>query len=124
MRKRFVAATVAVSSLTLALTGFLLTRDSEEEAFLKSAERVEFCAEAAPLDLAKAEELDAHKRQHVIEDLGKRAPEGIGEDFDRLSAWYDHAEQEHKDAARKSSYRVGEFIERACPDINIGGIRS
>ncbi|MFF0474318.1 hypothetical protein [Streptomyces sp. NPDC004284] len=124
MRRRFVAATVAVTSVTLALTGFLLTRDSEEEAFKKSAAGAAFCREAAPLDLRKTEELTPHKRQHVIEDLGKQAPEGVAPDFERLSAWYDHAEPEREEAARKSSYAVGEFIERVCPEINIGGIRS
>ncbi|GGU86631.1 hypothetical protein GCM10010275_22940 [Streptomyces litmocidini] len=124
MRKGIVTAIVTVTSATLALTGFLLTRDSEEEAFRKSAEGTAFCREAAPLDLRKTEELTPHKRQHVIEDLGERAPEGVAPDFERLSAWYEHAEPEHEEAARKSSYAVGEFIERVCPDINIGGIRS
>ncbi|MFF8602550.1 hypothetical protein ACF065_21470 [Streptomyces sp. NPDC015232] len=123
MRKKIVAA-VAAAAVGLTVTGFLSTRDSEEEAFRKSAQSAEFCREAAPLDLQKSEELDAHTRQHVIEDLGRKAPDGISEDFDRLTAWYEQPGHGDEEAARQSSYRVGEFIERVCPAINIGGIRS
>ncbi|MCX4583187.1 hypothetical protein [Streptomyces sp. NBC_01481] len=113
-----------VLAVALAVTGFLVTRESDEETFRKSAQRAEFCREAAPLDLQKSEELTSDKRHHIIEDLGKQAPDDIAEDFGRLAAWYEHQEPEDEEAARKSSYRVGEFIERVCDDVNIGGIRS
>ncbi|WP_432059588.1 hypothetical protein [Streptomyces sp. S1] len=124
MRRRIVAAGAAVAALALTATGFLVTRDSEEEAFKKSAHSARFCDEAAPLDLRKTEELDSHTRQHVIEDLGRMAPEDVSEDFDRLLSWYAKPGHGDEEAARKSSYRVGEFIERVCPAINIGGIRT
>ncbi|MFD6350008.1 hypothetical protein ACFWF9_35605 [Streptomyces roseolus] len=124
VRKATLALGAAVAALTLTVTGFLVTRDSEEEAFRNSAASAAFCREAAPLDLAKSEELDGHKRQHVIEDLGRMAPEDISEDFDRLLAWYAEPGHGNEEAARESSYRVGEFIERVCPGVNIGGIRT
>ncbi|MEV6420436.1 hypothetical protein [Streptomyces sp. NPDC051662] len=124
MRRPVVAVSAALAALALATTGFLVTRDSEEEVFKKSAHRAEFCGTAGALDLQRDGEMTPHKRRHVIEDLNKKAPEGISGDFSRLLAWYDHPEPESEKSARRSSYRVGEFIERVCDGINIGGIRS
>ncbi|MGI5482765.1 hypothetical protein [Streptomyces lavendofoliae] len=123
MRGSAIAIAAGVSAVALAVTGFLVTRDSEEEAFRDSARHAEFCETAAPLDLQRSEELTPHKRQHIIEDLGRSAPDGVAPAFDRLTSWYDHPEPEDEKAARASSHEVGRFIERVC-DINIGGIRS
>ncbi|MFE4691165.1 hypothetical protein ACFRH6_14040 [Streptomyces sp. NPDC056749] len=122
-RGRVAAAVAAVVVAAGAVTGFLVTRESEEEQFRSSAGRAEFCETAAPLDLGRTGELTPHTRHHIIEDLERTAPEGVAADFGRLLSWYDHPEPEAEDAARASSYGVGEFIERVC-DINIGGIRS
>ncbi|MFJ6459963.1 hypothetical protein ACIQM0_02675 [Streptomyces sp. NPDC091387] len=120
-RVAVVAATVVVAAC--AVTGFLVTRESEEERFRSSAGHAEFCETAAPLDFGRTGELTPHTRHHIIEDLEGAAPEGVSAGFGRLLSWYDHPEPEAEEAARASSYAVGEFIERVC-DINIGGIRS
>ncbi|MFD3753221.1 hypothetical protein ACFWVT_23895 [Streptomyces cyaneofuscatus] len=123
-RRRYVwAAAVAVLASAGAATGFLVTQDSEEEEFRKSAGRKAFCETAVVLDLSNATELTPHDRRHTVEDLGAAAPQEIAPHFNRLTAWYQHPEPDAEKAARASSYRVGEFIERVC-DINIGGIRS
>ncbi|PAZ12407.1 hypothetical protein CLM62_29905 [Streptomyces sp. SA15] len=92
--------------------------------FKDSAKSRAFCRTAAALDLQKSEELTPHKRMHVIEDLDEGLPGGIAEDFDRLLAWYEHPEPDREESARRSSYKVGEFIEQVCEDVNIGGIRA
>lgn len=122
-RRVAVAVVAAVVVAVCAVTGFLVTRESEEERFRSSSGRAEFCETAAPLDLGRTGELTPHKRHHIIEDLERTAPEGVSADFARLLRWYDDPEPEAEEAARASSYGVGEFIERVC-DINIGGIRS
>ncbi|MEU2269920.1 hypothetical protein ABZ568_26665 [Streptomyces olindensis] len=94
------------------------------DAFRKTAAATEFCEEAAPLDLSHAEELTPHDRRHVIQDLRAMAPGGIVEEFDRLLEWYAHPEEDERDRSKQASVRVGEFIERSCDDINIGGIRA
>ncbi|MEV4877078.1 hypothetical protein [Streptomyces cyaneofuscatus] len=124
LRRRHVwTAAVVVLASAGAATGFLVTQDSEEEEFRKSAGREAFCETAVVLDMSNATELTPHDRRHVVEDLGDAAPKGVAADFDRLTTWYQHPEPDVEEAARASSYRVGEFIERVC-DINIGGIRS
>ncbi|MEU1124474.1 hypothetical protein ABZ371_13125 [Streptomyces sp. NPDC005899] len=125
-RGRVIAVAAGVATVVVAVcavSGFPVTGESEEERFRSSSGRAEFCETAAPLDLTRTGELTPHKRHHVIEDLERTAPEGISADFGRLLRWYDHPEPEDEEAARASSYGVGEFIERVC-DINIGGIRS
>ena len=94
------------------------------ESFRHSKERPKFCEEAEPLDFSKSEELSAHRRAHLIEDLRELAPEGIAGEFDRLIAWYEHPGGAEQDRFRQASVRVGEFIERSCDGINIGGIRT
>ncbi|MFF3907108.1 hypothetical protein ACFYZJ_14185 [Streptomyces sp. NPDC001848] len=124
MRRISLIAVSAVAVLGLGATGFLLTRESEVDAFRKSPHHAEFCRDAAPLDLQRSEQLTPHKRQHVIEDLAGQAPDGISKGFDRLIDWYEHPRPEHEQAARESGVKVGEFIERVCDDIDIGGIRA
>ncbi|MCX4974461.1 hypothetical protein OG246_16390 [Streptomyces sp. NBC_00620] len=124
MRKGFLVASVTAALLALGTTGFLVLGESEVDEFKDSAKSKAFCRTAAPLDLERTEQLTVHEREHIIEDLNDGLPEGVSEDFERLLAWYDHAEPEHEEAARKSSYAVGEFIEQVCADVNIGGIRT
>ncbi|MGW0496360.1 hypothetical protein ACWD0Z_13265 [Streptomyces sp. NPDC003007] len=124
MRKRYVVTAVTAAVLGLGSVGFLWFGESEADEFKDSAKRAAFCRTAAPLDLQRAEELSPHKRHHIIEDLNDGLPGRISEDFDRLLAWYEHPEPEHEQAARRSSYAVGGFIEKVCEDVNIGGIRA
>ncbi|AZQ35060.1 hypothetical protein EJ357_17470 [Streptomyces cyaneochromogenes] len=98
--------------------------DVDVDAFRKSADRPAFCKEASPLDLSRSEELTPHDRRHVIEDLRQMAPDDMTEEFDRLLAWYEHPEEDDRERSKQASVRVGEFIERSCDDINIGGIRT
>ncbi|WP_328400128.1 hypothetical protein OHS70_23375 [Streptomyces sp. NBC_00390] len=94
------------------------------DAFRKSAERPAFCKAAAPLDLSHADQLTPHKRQHVVEELGGMAPDGIVEDFETLMEWYENPTEERRDSTKQASVRVGQFIERSCDGVNIGGIRT
>lgn len=124
MRKGLLVAALTAAVLGLGTTGFLVLGESDVDEFKDSAKGAAFCRTAAPLDLEKTEELSAHKREHIIEDLNDGLPESVSDDFDRLLAWYEHPEPEHEEAARESSYAVGEFIEQVCADVNIGGIRA
>ena len=124
MRKGLLVAAVTAALLALGTTGFLALREPEADAFKDSAKSAGFCRTAAPLDLAKTGQLTSDKRLHIIEDLNDGLPSGVSEDFDRLIAWYEHFDPENEEAARQSSYAVGEFIEQVCEDVNIGGIRA
>ncbi|SNX58485.1 hypothetical protein SAMN06272735_2981 [Streptomyces sp. TLI_55] len=123
-RKSLLVALAGAAALAIGATAFLPGGQSEADEFKASAKSAEFCRTAAPLDLQQTEQLTPHKREHIIEDLNDGLPEGAAEDFGRLLAWYEHPEPEHEEAARESSYAVGEFIELVCADINIGGIRA
>ncbi|WP_157867874.1 hypothetical protein [Streptomyces prasinus] len=83
-----------------------------------------FCRTASPLDLQTAHDMGLHEKHHVLEDLSDRAPDGVRDDFTRLLDWYDHFDPEDEEGARAASFAVGEFIERSCSDINIGGIKA
>ncbi|WP_460065700.1 hypothetical protein [Streptomyces sp. YKOK-I1] len=83
-----------------------------------------FCHTAAPLDLQTAHDMGLHEKHHVLEDLSDYAPGGVHDDFATLLDWYDHFDPEDEEDARAASFAVGEFIERSCSDINIGGIRT
>jgi hypothetical protein len=124
-RKGILIAVITTAVFSLGATGFLVLGETDDAAeFRDSAKAGAFCRTAAPLDLQRSEELTPHDRTHVIEKLNHGLPDAAAKDFERLVAWYEHPEPEHEEAARKSSYAVGEFIERVCDDVNIGGIRA
>ncbi|MFI5756780.1 hypothetical protein [Streptomyces sp. NPDC051569] len=124
MRRGFPVAALTGAVLALGTTGFLVLGDSDAEEFRGSAKAATFCRTAGPLDLERSGELSPHERTHIIEDLNSGLPGGVAEDFERLVAWYEHPEPAHEEAARRSSYAVGEFIELVCDDVNIGGVRT
>ncbi|SOD86260.1 hypothetical protein [Streptomyces sp. Ag109_G2-15] len=126
MAKFWTIVGVAVAAVAAFLAVFAL-RSGESgpdvEAFRNSKARPEFCKEAEPLDFSRSAELSAHRRAHVVEDLRELAPDDIAGEFDRLIEWYEHPNKEERDRSRQASVRVGEFIERSCDEINLGGIR-
>ncbi|MFJ2646558.1 hypothetical protein ACIO1C_07515 [Streptomyces sp. NPDC087420] len=124
MKKSLLAVGLGAAAIVLGTTGFLVFGDAEPSGFDNPAKAEAFCRTAASLDLQRSEELTPHDRTHVIETLNDDLPGGVSDDFDRLLAWYEHPEPEREEAARRSSYAVGEFIERTCADVNIGGIRA
>lgn len=124
MRKGLLVGSVAAGLLALGTTGFLVLGESDADEFKNSAKQAAFCETAAPLDLERSGQLTSHERRHIIEDLNDGLPKGVSADFERLVAWYEHSEPENEEAARRSSYAVGEFIEQVCEDVNIGGIRA
>ncbi|WP_409472093.1 hypothetical protein [Streptomyces sp. HC307] len=83
-----------------------------------------FCRAASPLDLQSAHDLTLHKKHHILEEVREFAPDGVRGDFDALLDWYEHFDPEDEKDAREASFAVGEFIERSCSEINIGGIRA
>ncbi|MEV7201712.1 hypothetical protein [Streptomyces griseoluteus] len=117
-----------VVAAVVAFAGVLALRSGDSgpdvKGFRHSAAQPEFCKEAQPLDLSRSAELSPHRRAHVIEDLRELAPADIAGDFDRLVSWYEHPSEEERDRSRRASVRVGEFIERSCDGINLGGIRT
>lgn len=50
--------------------------------------------------------------------------DGALQESDRLLEWYAYPEEDERDRSKQAGVRVGEFIERSCDDINIGGIRA
>ncbi|MFF5366564.1 hypothetical protein [Streptomyces sp. NPDC013187] len=117
-----------VAAAVIAFVAVLVLRSGESgpdiESFRHAEERPKFCEEAEPLDLSKSEELSAHRRTHLMEELRELAPDDIAGEFDRLIAWYEHPGGAERDRFKQAGVRVGEFIERSCDGINIGGIRT
>jgi hypothetical protein len=114
-----VAAVVAVLGV-----GFLGYQWATADEFADAHAQRSFCEAASPLDLASGHELTLHEKEHILEDARAFAPDGVRGDFDTLLDWYEHFHPEDEEDAREASFAVGEFIERSCEDINIGGIRA
>ncbi|MFG3287903.1 hypothetical protein ACGF3G_03705 [Streptomyces sp. NPDC048179] len=125
---KFLVILGSAATAVAACVAVIVVRTGEKgpdvDAFRRSAERSTFCAEAAPLDLSRSARLTGHDRRHVIEDLRELAPDDIEGEFDRLLAWYEHPQETERDRSKQASVRVGEFIERSCDGINLGGIRT
>ncbi|MFE2556875.1 hypothetical protein ACFXGT_12705 [Streptomyces sp. NPDC059352] len=120
----WIAGCVAVAVVAAFAAVWANADGVDVDAFRKSAEQPAFCKAAAPLDLSHTDELTPHKREHIVEELSEMAPEGIVEDFEALKEWYEHPTEERRDSTKDASVRVGQFIERGCDDVNIGGIRT
>jgi len=116
-----VAVAAVVVALGVGVTGYQWATADD---FPDRKAQNSFCRAAAPLDLQHAHEMTLHKRHHILEDISELAPDGVRGDFDTLLDWYDHFDPEDEEDAREASFTVGEFIERSCSDINIGGIRA
>ncbi|MEW1774862.1 hypothetical protein [Streptomyces sp. NPDC086777] len=126
MAKFWTISGVTVAAIAAFLAVFVLRSEKsgpDVSEFRSSQKRPEFCKEAEPLDFSRSTQLSAHRRAHVVEDLRKLAPDDIAAEFDRLIAWYEHPDEAERDRSRQASVRVGEFIERSCDEINLGGIR-
>ncbi|MFF1451591.1 hypothetical protein ACFVYF_26150 [Streptomyces sp. NPDC058274] len=117
---------IAVAVVSFAGVYALRSGDNgpDAESFRNSKEQPKFCEEAEPLDFSKSAELSAHRRAHLLEDLGELAPDDIAGEFNRLISWYEHPSEAEQDRFRQATVRVGEFIERSCDGINLGGIRT
>lgn len=125
---KFLRILGCVVAAVVAFSGVLALRSGDAgpdvQGFRNSAAQPKFCKEAQPLDFSRSAELSAHRRAHVIEDLRDLAPDDIAGEFDRLISWYEHPSESERDSSRRASVRVGEFIERSCDGINLGGIRT
>ncbi|MDQ0601703.1 hypothetical protein QF037_006048 [Streptomyces canus] len=115
-----VGAAVLAVGLGAALLGY---RWSTADDFADAKAQAAFCRTASPLDLQTVNDLGLHDKHHILEDLSEQAPDGVHDDFGALLDWYDHFDPEDEKDARTASFAVGEFIERSCDEINIGGVR-
>ncbi|MFJ5773393.1 hypothetical protein [Streptomyces sp. NPDC093094] len=116
---------VAVASVVAVLgVGLLGHRWATADDFADAKAQAAFCEAASPLDLQVGHDLTLHEKHHILEDVREAAPDGVRGDFDTLLDWYDHFDPEDEEDAREASVTVGEFIERSCEEINIGGVRA